>query len=133
MNYDVVIMAAAVADYKPVKSALQKIKKEELNKLSLALESTSDILLNLGQKKQHQFLVGFAAETTNVIENGKKKLIRKNLDMLIANDVSGTNSGFDVDNNKATILLQNGSMYTYPCMKKEKLGDIIIEHLIENI
>ena len=53
--------------------------------------------------------------------------------MLIANDVSGTNSGFDVDNNKATILLQNGSMYTYPCMKKEKLGDIIIEHLIENI
>lgn len=133
MNYDVVIMAAAVADYKPVKSALQKIKKEELNKLSLALESTSDILLNLGQKKQHQFLVGFAAETTNVIENGKKKLIRKNLDMLIANDVSGTNSGFDVDNNKATILLQNGSMYTYPCIKKEKLGDIIVEHLIENI
>ena len=133
MNYDVVIMAAAVADYKPVKSALQKIKKEELNKLSLALESTSDILLNLGQKKQHQFLVGFAAETTNVIEKGKKKLIRKNLDMLIANDVSGTNSGFDVDNNKATILLQNGSMYTYPCIKKEKLGDIIVEHLIENI
>ena len=69
----------------------------------------------------------------NNVSKEEKKLIRKNLDMLIANDVSGTNSGFDVDNNKATILLQNGSMYTYPCMKKEKLGDIIVEHLIENI
>jgi phosphopantothenoylcysteine decarboxylase/phosphopantothenate--cysteine ligase len=86
-SVDAVIKAAAVADYKPHHMAEQKIKKND-EKLTLELDKTPDILKRLGQEKKHQFLVGFAAETQNLVKNAAEKVKKKNLDMIVANDVT---------------------------------------------
>ncbi|KRL00710.1 phosphopantothenoylcysteine decarboxylase phosphopantothenate-cysteine ligase [Liquorilactobacillus capillatus DSM 19910] len=100
---DIVIMAAAVADYRVEKPATQKIKKNSPN-LELKLVKNIDILKSLGQLKTKQFLVGFAAETQNLLENATKKMREKNVDLLVANDVSRQDIGFGSDQNEVTFL-----------------------------
>src|SRR4030095_16007332 len=98
----IVIKTAAVSDYRPKSQAAQKIKRK--GPLSLDLEPTSDILAELSRKKTSQLLVGFAAETENVLENARKKLATKSLDAVVVNDVSREGIGFDSDRNAVTII-----------------------------
>jgi phosphopantothenoylcysteine synthetase/decarboxylase len=105
---DICVLCAAVADYKPVSVSSTKIKKHGA-KFSLELVPTRDILDSLGHRQDRQFLlVGFAAETDHVEENAAKKLREKNCDIIVANDVSGANSGMESDVNEVTILFRNG-------------------------
>jgi len=99
----IVIMAAAVADYRPAHIADQKIKKGS-DRLVLDLERTEDILAAVGKRKGSRVLVGFAAETQSVVENGRKKLSEKGADLIVANDVSSKDSGFDVETNRVTLI-----------------------------
>jgi phosphopantothenoylcysteine decarboxylase/phosphopantothenate--cysteine ligase len=105
---EICVLCAAVADYKPANVSSTKIKKRG-HKLSLELIPTRDILDSLGHRKERQFvLVGFAAETDHVEENAARKLRAKNCDIMVANDVSRTDSGMESDSNEVTILFQNG-------------------------
>jgi phosphopantothenoylcysteine decarboxylase/phosphopantothenate--cysteine ligase len=124
----IVIMAAAVADYRPVKVADQKIKKTA-DKLVIELEKTDDILASVGQIKGDRVLVGFAAETENVIENAHKKLIEKRADLIVANDVSSTDSGFDVDTNRV-ILLSTSTANELPLMTKAEVAYLILDTIL---
>ena len=104
---DICVLCAAVADYKPANISSTKIKKRD-EKFSLELIPTRDILDSLGHRQDRQFiLVGFAAETDHVEENAAKKLREKNCDIIVANDVSGANSGMESDTNEVTILFRN--------------------------
>jgi phosphopantothenoylcysteine decarboxylase/phosphopantothenate--cysteine ligase len=105
---DIVIKSAAVADYKPETYSPKKIKKKD-SSLVLSLIKDNDILKKLGEIKRHQLLIGFAAESNDLIENAKSKLINKNLDFIVANDISGTDVGFASDENKVIILNKNGT------------------------
>jgi phosphopantothenoylcysteine decarboxylase/phosphopantothenate--cysteine ligase len=118
---DAVIMAAAVSDYRPKKREMQKIKKMKADE-SVGLEKTTDILLHLGGLKQRQVLVGFAAETENVLENAKSKLRQKNLDFIVANDLTADNAGFGSDTNEVTILWPGGEMENLPSNSKEVIA-----------
>ena len=120
-----VIKAAAVADYRSAHPAENKIKKND-DTLTIEMAKNPDILYGLGQRKTHQTLVGFAAETTNVIEYGTKKLKKKNLDMLVANDVSAEGAGFKGTTNIATLLFLDGSMEKLEKMDKDELAAIIV-------
>jgi len=124
-----VIMAAAVADYHPVERSKKKLKREK-GALQIRLRPSPDILKELGAIKNGKFLVGFAAETENLKANAKKKLHEKNLDMIVANDVTEAGSGFDVDTNAATILDCSGAARALPLMTKEALADQIFDHLL---
>jgi phosphopantothenoylcysteine decarboxylase / phosphopantothenate---cysteine ligase len=103
---DIVVKSAAVADYRPKEVMEHKLKKKDGN-LVLEFERTKDILKSLGEKKDQQFLIGFAAETTNVEEYAKAKLHKKNADMIVANNVSETGSGFGTDTNKVSIITES--------------------------
>ncbi len=123
---DVVIKTAAVADYRPKESSEHKIKKENSN-LILELVPNPDILQSLGEKKTHQVLVGFAAETQNVLEYAKKKITKKNLDFIVANNIAETGAGFKGDTNIGTIIESDGTVTAYPQMTKEALGNAILD------
>jgi phosphopantothenoylcysteine decarboxylase/phosphopantothenate--cysteine ligase len=123
------IMAAAVADYHPVVAAAQKIKKAS-GPLELCLQLNPDILKELGGMKEDRFLVGFAAETEDLTANAKKKLEVKNLDMIVANDVTREGSGFDGDTNIAAILDRTGAQRSLPLMTKDELADQILDHML---
>lgn len=115
---DAVVMAAAVSDYRPKKRAAEKIKKIKVSE-ALELEKTEDILFRLGELKQGQILVGFAAETEDLLENAKAKLRRKNLDFIVANDLTAVNAGFGSDTNEVTILWPGGEVENLPSKSKE--------------
>jgi phosphopantothenoylcysteine decarboxylase / phosphopantothenate---cysteine ligase len=122
----VVIMAAAVADFTPRKIAAEKIKKEGRESLTLELAPTVDILKELGEaKRQGQLVVGFAAETASLLDRARAKMADKNLDLLVANDVSGTDTGFDSDNNRAAILYGDGTVKELDLMPKRDLAEHI--------
>lgn len=125
-----VIKSAAVADYRPAAVAEQKIKKSE-DDLTLHLVRNPDILYELGQKKEHQVLVGFAAETCKVEEYARKKLAKKNLDFIVANDVSEADAGFGVETNRIKLIDRSGRMTPYPLMSKKELAGIILDHVAE--
>ncbi len=132
-NYDdadIVIMSAAVADYKSKEISKQKIKKGEGN-LLIELVRDKDILMTLGQEKKNQILVGFAAESENLISNAKGKLERKNLDYIVANDITCSDTGFGADDNKVTIISRDLNETVLKKMSKrevaEKLFDVIME------
>ncbi|MBI5286700.1 MAG: bifunctional phosphopantothenoylcysteine decarboxylase/phosphopantothenate--cysteine ligase CoaBC [Deltaproteobacteria bacterium] len=118
----VVIMAAAVADYRPRTSLRKKVKKEEAN-LLIELERTHDILKEMGDKKRGQFLVGFALETEQTIANAKKKLQEKNLDIIVANDPRG----FDAEANQVTIIDRDGGVKELPLLPKEEIAERILD------
>lgn len=118
---DVVIKAAAVADYRPSETYSQKLKKSPGN-LNMELERTKDILGELGRQKTTQLLVGFAAETDNLIENARKKLREKNADIIVANDITEAGAGFAVDTNKVTIISRNIDPIQLPQMDKREVA-----------
>ena len=119
-----VVMAAAVADYRPASIHQQKIKKNG-SALVLDLEQTDDILAAVTRASGSRVVIGFAAETENVIENAKKKLQEKGADLIVANDVSGSDSGFDVDNNRIALVSTEGVVELPLLSKQEAAGRII--------
>ena len=125
---DAVIKSAAVADYRAAHPAKNKIKKND-DTLTIEMAKNPDILFGLGQRKTHQVLVGFAAETTHVLEYGLAKLKKKNLDMLVANDVTAEGAGFQTDTNIATFIFPDGSMEKLDKMSKFQLATLIVERV----
>jgi phosphopantothenoylcysteine decarboxylase / phosphopantothenate---cysteine ligase len=126
---DLVVKTAAVADYKPKVVSDRKIKKQEGNE-QIELERTKDILFELGKRKRHQVLVGFAAETDHVEEYAMKKLEKKNADMIVANNVVEEGSGFGTDTNKITMYKRDGKSISLPLMtKKEAAKTLLLEAL----
>ena len=128
-DVNVVIMAAAVSDFRVLHKAEQKIKKME--SMTIELVKNPDILQGLGSKKSHQILVGFAAETEHVIKYGHDKVAKKNLDMLVANDVSKSNAGFNVDTNEGYFLYPDKEPKEMPNMKKSDLARHILREVID--
>jgi phosphopantothenoylcysteine decarboxylase/phosphopantothenate--cysteine ligase len=123
-----IIKAAAVADYCPAKRSDEKIKKQAVE-LSLHLVKTPDILAGLGCLEKRPLLVGFAAETGNLVEFAAKKLKDKNVDIIVANDVSQPDAGFNVDTNHARLLFRDGRNLEYPLMSKDALAAVILDHV----
>jgi phosphopantothenoylcysteine decarboxylase / phosphopantothenate---cysteine ligase len=126
----VVIMAAAVADYRPVAPGAQKIKRSE-GRLVLELEPTADILAELGREKGPAILVGFAAETEGLAENARRKLAAKGADMIVANDVTQEGAGFDTDTNVVTIFLRDAREMPLPKMPKFDVANRILDCVVE--
>jgi phosphopantothenoylcysteine decarboxylase / phosphopantothenate---cysteine ligase len=124
-----VIMAAAVADYRPVDASSNKLKRGKAP-LDIRLEPNPDILGELGRRKNGKLLVGFAAETEELIVNATRKLHEKNLDLIVANDVTQAGSGFDGDTNIATIVDRSGASDSLSLMTKDELADRIYDHLL---
>ncbi|MBQ6758383.1 MAG: bifunctional phosphopantothenoylcysteine decarboxylase/phosphopantothenate--cysteine ligase CoaBC [Selenomonadaceae bacterium] len=125
---DCVIMSAAVADYRVKNPSAQKIKKSD-EILTLELVKNPDILKELGTLKKSQVLVGFAAETQNILEYANKKLVEKNLDFIVANDVTAEGAGFGVSTNIASIIWRNGTVESFSKMSKADLAEKIIERV----
>ncbi|MDT1957435.1 bifunctional phosphopantothenoylcysteine decarboxylase/phosphopantothenate--cysteine ligase CoaBC [Carnobacterium divergens] len=129
---DIVIMAAAVSDYRPIQEAKEKIKKTE-SLLTLELEKTTDILATLGKMKDHQLLIGFAAETTNLAEYAKGKLAKKKADMIVANDVSKSDTGFNSDTNEVTIFTNDQEPIHVSVRSKDLIADEILQVALSKI
>ena len=125
---NLVIKAAAVSDFRPMEFIEQKVKKGEAG-LTLKLEPTRDILMELGRQKKDQILVGFAAETERVLDNAQDKLERKNLDMIVVNDLGEPGAGFAVKTNRVSILDRFGSSEQLPLMGKEELSHLILDRV----
>ncbi|TDX46751.1 bifunctional phosphopantothenoylcysteine decarboxylase/phosphopantothenate--cysteine ligase CoaBC [Orenia marismortui] len=128
---DIIIMAAAVADYRPKDYSDNKIKKES-GDLVIRLERTEDILAKLGKDKDNQILVGFAAESDNLVENAKDKLARKNADLIVANDITSADTGFAADNNKVIIISKDREV-DIPKASKLEVAKQIIDQICEMI
>lgn len=126
---DIVIKSAAVADYKPKEYSNEKIKKGE-GDLQLTLTRDSDILKILGERKKEQILVGFAAESNNVLNNAEKKLKNKNLDFIVANDITASDTGFASEDNKVTILSKDGSVINLDKMSKKQVATNIFDMIL---
>ena len=123
----VVIKAAAVADYRPKERAKQKIKKNDAE-LTLVLEKNPDILMELGaRKRETQILVGFAAETQNLLAYAQEKLKKKNLDLIVANDVTCPDAGFNTETNLVKIIGRDGSIKELPLLSKQKVAKTILD------
>jgi phosphopantothenoylcysteine decarboxylase/phosphopantothenate--cysteine ligase len=122
-----VVMAAAVADFRPVETRRQKVKKTDGNWQTLRLEPTDDILQQLCSRRTSQIVVGFAAETESVTDHAREKLARKGLDLIVGNDVSLPGSGFGTDTNQAVLVDRNGRVVDLPLMSKRELADRILD------
>lgn len=125
----IIVMAAAVSDFRPVSAAPHKVKKDEAS-MTLQLERTADILQDLGRMKKQRVLIGFAAETDNVERNARKKLEDKNLDLIIANDVNQDGAGFAVDTNSVVILGRSGMRRELKTMAKIDIARAIMDEII---
>ena len=129
-NMDVAIAAAAVADYKPKNVALQKIKKTEAT-FTIELEKNKDILLSLGQIKKNQFLIGFALETENEIENAKIKIEKKNLDLIVLNSLNDKGAGFGQPTNKVTFIDKDFNIFENLLKSKELVAQDIVNLIVK--
>jgi len=131
-QYDVIIKAAAVSDYRPREKALQKIKKQKETQ-SIELVRNPDILAELGEKRGNSrwILVGFSAETEDLLANATEKLRQKNLDMIVANDVSREDAGFESDTNLVKVIYRDGELEEFPLMTKEEVADQLLERIKE--
>lgn len=123
---DAVIMSAAVADYRPMNYSNVKIKKDD-SEMTIRLSKNPDILKELGDKKGRQVLIGFAAETDNIVMNASKKIKEKNLDMIVINDVTQPGAGFEVDTNIVKIITRDGNIKDFPLMNKYDLSHAILD------
>lgn len=129
---DIIIKAAAVADYRPAAIASDKIKKAD-GEMKIDLERTDDILKYLGEhKKENQFLCGFSMETQNMLENSKAKLQKKNLDMIVANNLKEKGAGFGTDTNIVTIITKE-QVKELPIMSKEEVANCLIDEILRNV
>lgn len=129
-DVDIVIKAAAVADYRPRDVADQKIKKKTDDALTVVMDKNPDILKTLGVKKEQQVLVGFAAETQNLLANAREKVVKKNLDMIVANDVTAAGAGFNSDTNIVKFLFANGDVRELEQMPKVDVANRILDEAI---
>ena len=127
---DVVIKSAAVADYKPKNYSNKKIKKSD-DDLVIELDRNKDIAQEIGKIKNNKILVGFAAETNDLIENASLKIKKKNIDFIVANDLTKEGAGFGVDTNIVKIIDKEGNITEYPKMKKEEVANIILDKIKE--
>ena len=125
---DIVVMAAAVSDFVPSVLASEKIKKGRMD-LVLPLDRTPDILANLKEHKTRQFMVGFAAESDHILENAHRKLREKNLDLIVANDISHDDRGFSSDFNEAILLDASGHEEVLPKLAKSELAKILWDRI----
>ena len=125
----ILVMSAAVADYRPASVAKEKIKKTE-GGLSIVMERNPDILATLGPRKRGRLFVGFAAETNDVLENAARKLAAKNLDLMVANDVSRADAGFAVDTNAVVLLDARGGREELPLMSKDEVAEAIVDRIV---
>jgi len=132
VDADIIIKAAAVADYRPANPSDIKIKKMP-GDMTIPLTRNKDILFELGQLKSHQYLVGFAAETNDVIENALGKMTKKNLDLIVANDITAAGAGFNSSTNVVTILHKNGEQKALELMSKEEVASEILDAIIEDM
>jgi phosphopantothenoylcysteine decarboxylase/phosphopantothenate--cysteine ligase len=126
----VVIKAAAVSDFRPKVMSKQKMKKANAS-CSLELEKTEDILREIGKRKGNRVLIGFAAETENLIANARKKLTEKNLDLIVVNDVTKPGAGFGLDTNQVKILYLSGEVKDLPLMSKEEVSQLILDEVVK--
>lgn len=129
---DVLIMSAAVSDYKPKEKKTHKIKKKESH-YTLDLVKTPDILYDAGKRKENRTLIGFALETENDIENAREKLVKKNLDIIVVNNALEEGAGFEVDSNRVTILHQGGKAVELPLMSKQAVSYKIVDTIIARV
>jgi phosphopantothenoylcysteine decarboxylase/phosphopantothenate--cysteine ligase len=123
-----VVMAAAVSDFRSPTRARQKVKKQEAS-LTLKLEPTPDILLELGKKKGKRILIGFAAETQSLVKNAREKLEKKNLDLIVANDVSRKEVGFQSDSNQVKLIGADGEVSESPLLPKKVLAHRVLDEI----
>lgn len=131
MNADIAILAAAVSDYRPEKTATKKIKREENKPPTLRLIKNPDIAATLGaSKREGQLLIGFALETDHEFENAVGKISRKNLDMIVLNSLRDKGAGFGVDTNKVTIIDKDGLVQEFPLKSKKEVANDIIDYII---
>ena len=128
-NADVIIKSAAVSDYRPKESKIHKIKKAK-SEMVLRLQQNKDILKTLGQKKKHQVLVGFAAETRGLKKNATQKLAEKNLDIIAGNLVGSADSGFASDTNTVTLFFKDGTTESLPAMDKMEVAHILLDRVV---
>ena len=128
---DIVISAAAVADYRPKKRIYGKMKKNDDQTIELELEKTTDILAELGRKKDGKILVGFAAETENLLENALEKLKNKKLDFIVANNILDKKIGFASDKNSAKMINKDGNIREMPIMKKSEMAKNILDEILK--
>jgi phosphopantothenoylcysteine decarboxylase/phosphopantothenate--cysteine ligase len=131
-NCDIVIKTAAVSDYRPESATAHKIKKDRAAQ-TLELEQTADILKELGRRKTHQVLVGFAAETEDLRENAAQKLAAKNLDIIAGNLIGSPGSGFESDTNQVMLFFQDGTRETIPVMDKLAIAHIILDRVVQRV
>lgn len=129
---DIIVKAAAVADYKPKEASNNKIKKSDSD-LAIELSRNPDILFELGKMKKDKILVGFAAETKDLLDNAKSKINKKNLDFIVANNISEKGAGFKGDTNIVSIIDNLGNIQKYDKMKKEEISDIILDKVYDLI
>ena len=128
---DIIVMAAAVADYRPKQYSTSKVKKSD-GDMCIELERTEDILLSLGKNKRPgQILVGFAAETDDLLKNAQGKLERKNLDYIAANIVGVPGRGFAADNNAITLIGRDGSQTEFALQSKKNLAEALLQHILK--
>ena len=131
-NSDIAIAAAAVADYKPSKVAQQKIKKKDIN-MSIEMIKTKDILASMGERKQHQFLVGFALETNNEVINAIDKLRRKNLNLIVLNSLQDKGAGFKKATNKITIIDSSEKQIAFALKSKAEVASDIFNEILNRL
>lgn len=129
---NIAIFAAAVADYRPLDIAQEKIKKSD-STLTIKLEKTPDILANAGKTKDKQFLVGFALETQNEVENAKKKLHKKNLDLIVLNSLRDQGAGFKTKTNKVTLINKAEQLVPFSVKPKSEVAANIIDYIIKQL
>jgi len=129
---DIAILAAAVADFKPASFATKKIKKKEAS-LNIELSQTKDILASLGEQKQQQYLVGFALETNNELENAKSKLKRKNLDLIVLNSLQDKGAGFKKATNKVTLIDNQENIIEFSLKSKTEVAQDIFNEIIKKV
>lgn len=132
VDADVIVKSAAVADYRPASPSDIKIKKMP-GDMALSLTRNKDILFEIGQVKDKQFLVGFAAETNDVIDNAKKKMEKKNLDLIVANDITAPGAGFNSNTNVVTIIHKNGEEKALDMMTKDEVASEILDAIIADL
>lgn len=131
VDSDIIIMAAAVADYRPATVSDQKIKKKDTD-MSIALDRTKDILGTLGSsKREGLYLCGFSMETENLLENSRAKLDKKNLDLIVANNVKVEGAGFGTDTNIVTLISREETK-ELPIMSKEEVADSLLDYIMEH-
>ncbi len=129
---DVLIMTAAVCDYRPKNRSEQKVKKHQLS-MTVEMEPTRDILKTLGQQKQHQYVVGFAAETEDIEKHALEKLTAKNCDLIVANDVGGPSGAFESENNRVILLGRDGTRTVLGPAPKLAIGEQLVAFLAQRV